>query len=709
VPAVAAMESYEHDILPENTISSSKITTAESFNGEVGVPSEVYLSLIALRRFAVDKTQAVYTTIETASFAGDNLIDRSFHPHLSQDLFPQLVISSELVADATKSGKSLNCSNLGPSEERFELENNSEQNSGVPFWKIEVVSISLPFPSNKSTIKTTLEECKGDIPSAISRLCDDEALAILPSVPESQVTDRTRVLDEWAAPVSIDPIPLAHNISYGSAHVLEDSAAADTIHPWECIEQPCDCHEYSRPNEEELDRHINNKQLVSPVLYKCRYVPCPYESKRESICKMHMEKSHGYTYVRSEINSQIRGGNPSDWPLPTAQTSNQQTPKSYPLYEPYPTYRPRPDFSEYPHEGLMNDTNTNIGSFNVSPSAPSFSTKPRRRLISGRGPKSSVSEIRRPKNRCKKLTKSAVAVLEEWIYSHLDDPYPCPQIKGQLANSSGLTENQVSNWLANFRKRRLDSAPYDVQRFPDGLPVEGSQAASRASYQMTPMENWLSSSEDEPASEEYILRALQSDVYSTFNLSNSPITSLSPIPSTDGFEGENQSPEMRSPPSTFHGKYTPSKPASYAGSSRASSAGSAFSQCSDAQLGGPPRRGRKRALVQSKSADTTWTTNKRRRRLEKTQADSVDNDNAISERSSAATTSKPAFQCTFCLKTLSSKTWKRHEETQHLPVRRWTCMLEGFRTEFTSYPYREICIFCDDIDPDDDHMNSCHR
>ena len=37
-------------------------------------------------------------------------------------------------------------------------------------------------------------------------------------------------------------------------------------------------------------------------MFKCQFRPCPYESKRESNCKQHMEKAHGWAYVRSKNN-----------------------------------------------------------------------------------------------------------------------------------------------------------------------------------------------------------------------------------------------------------------------------------------------------------------------------------------------------------------------------------------------------------------------
>jgi len=43
---------------------------------------------------------------------------------------------------------------------------------------------------------------------------------------------------------------------------------------------------------------MNDKHSKLAKLYKCLYEPCPYTSKRESNCKQHMEKAHGWTYER---------------------------------------------------------------------------------------------------------------------------------------------------------------------------------------------------------------------------------------------------------------------------------------------------------------------------------------------------------------------------------------------------------------------------
>ncbi|KXT13250.1 hypothetical protein AC579_1730 [Pseudocercospora musae] len=76
--------------------------------------------------------------------------------------------------------------------------------------------------------------------------------------------------------------------------------------PWKCPEIDCKYHEYGWPTEKERDRHVNDKHTSAPSLYHCLFKPCPYTSKRESNCKQHMEKAHGWNYVRSKSNGKGR-------------------------------------------------------------------------------------------------------------------------------------------------------------------------------------------------------------------------------------------------------------------------------------------------------------------------------------------------------------------------------------------------------------------
>ncbi|OCL10637.1 hypothetical protein AOQ84DRAFT_374736 [Glonium stellatum] len=63
------------------------------------------------------------------------------------------------------------------------------------------------------------------------------------------------------------------------------------------------------------------------------------------------------------------------------------------------------------------------------------------------------------------------------------------------------------------------------------------------------------------------------------------------------------------------------------------------------------------------------------------------------------------FQCTFCHKRLTCKTWKRHEETKHLPQEKWVCMANGF---LVVQGIKSICVFCG-MSPSVNKPHECHR
>jgi uncharacterized C2H2 Zn-finger protein len=74
--------------------------------------------------------------------------------------------------------------------------------------------------------------------------------------------------------------------------------------PWKCTEESCKYHNYGWPTKKENERHYNDKHSPTPSLYKCNFKPCPYSSKRESNYKQHMEKEHGWVYVRKNKDKQ---------------------------------------------------------------------------------------------------------------------------------------------------------------------------------------------------------------------------------------------------------------------------------------------------------------------------------------------------------------------------------------------------------------------
>lgn len=68
------------------------------------------------------------------------------------------------------------------------------------------------------------------------------------------------------------------------------------------------------------DRHSDN-----PNVFRCLFDNCPYQSKRESNCKQHMEKTHNWTYVRSKNNGKGARRLSAE---PTPQSSSMATPTS---------------------------------------------------------------------------------------------------------------------------------------------------------------------------------------------------------------------------------------------------------------------------------------------------------------------------------------------------------------------------------------------
>ncbi|KAK4456160.1 hypothetical protein QBC34DRAFT_287362 [Podospora aff. communis PSN243] len=72
--------------------------------------------------------------------------------------------------------------------------------------------------------------------------------------------------------------------------------------PFKCEVQGCKYHEHGWPTAKELERHVNDKHSAAPKTFACLFPPCTYESKRESNCKQHMEKKHGWNYQRSKSN-----------------------------------------------------------------------------------------------------------------------------------------------------------------------------------------------------------------------------------------------------------------------------------------------------------------------------------------------------------------------------------------------------------------------
>ncbi|KAH7087210.1 hypothetical protein FB567DRAFT_444208 [Paraphoma chrysanthemicola] len=112
--------------------------------------------------------------------------------------------------------------------------------------------------------------------------------------------------------------------------------------PWKCSEEKCKYFDLGWPTEKERDRHMNDKHSTAPAQYKCLYEPCTYSSKRESNCKQHMEKAHGWVYVRSKSNGRKKAPANQERSPTTPLTPFLNTPQSATLTTPVTPFMPSP-------------------------------------------------------------------------------------------------------------------------------------------------------------------------------------------------------------------------------------------------------------------------------------------------------------------------------------------------------------------------------
>jgi hypothetical protein len=62
------------------------------------------------------------------------------------------------------------------------------------------------------------------------------------------------------------------------------------------------------------------------------------------------------------------------------------------------------------------------------------------------GPKKGAAAARFP--------RAAVKALKDWMLMHIDHPYPTDEEKETLKEQTGLSISQISNWMANTRRRQ---------------------------------------------------------------------------------------------------------------------------------------------------------------------------------------------------------------------------------------------------------------
>ncbi|MCJ1285642.1 hypothetical protein MMC26_004983 [Xylographa opegraphella] len=122
-----------------------------------------------------------------------------------------------------------------------------------------------------------------------------------------------------------------------------------------------------------------------------------------------------------------------------------------------------------------------------------------------------------------KLSLSAIKVLKEWVQDHARHPYPTELEREELRVMTGLRKEQISNWLANARRRgkvppaagslssnsvrSKDPGPHTTSN-PVNIPLWGDDQQESTLH---PLDRWRNSPpEDEPASVSAITNAMAS-------------------------------------------------------------------------------------------------------------------------------------------------------------------------------------------------------
>jgi hypothetical protein len=258
-----------------------------------------------------------------------------------------------------------------------------------------------------------------------------------------------------------------------------------------------------------------------------------------------------------------------------------------------------------------------------------------------------------------RFSRETVRLLRNWLSVHHIHPYPTEEEKEDLKRKTGLTKVQITNWLANARRRGQVKAPRGKSPGPQTLssrPMNIPKRSKSALENMDPMERWeRSPPEHEPASVIDIAKAVKTSP-------NIPSNETSPDSYPRSDDGSAHSIARESSTSSRNTSH----------SSRASF-GSAVSMHSRGSFGSFGQRGRRRRRPAAKAI------------------------------ANLANGPLRQYQCTFCVETFKTKhDWQRHEKSLHLSLERWVCAPNVGKVIGT--PHK--CAFCGVPNPDVAHYET---
>lgn len=266
-----------------------------------------------------------------------------------------------------------------------------------------------------------------------------------------------------------------------------------------------------------------------------------------------------------------------------------------------------------------------------------------------------------------RFSRDAVKALKNWLAAHAHHPYPTDQEKDELKHLTGLKRSQISNWLANAR-RRGKVRPVSEDTHSGAVDIPYNPANNIPNWEsLNPLERWKHSPpEHEPATMTDIAKAVSDNPYPEGGVSSESSANRSRQNSSHHQSSSNDE-------SNFSMFQEPS--ISSLAQSEQSSVSSLHSSYSRGSLKErKDRRRRRRAPLPNRLSNP-----------QKPRADRI-------------------FQCTFCTDSFAAKyDWARHEKSLHLALERWTCSPAG--GVFEEEGIRR-CYFCLAINPDEAHLET---
>ncbi|KJZ78002.1 hypothetical protein HIM_02639 [Hirsutella minnesotensis 3608] len=273
-----------------------------------------------------------------------------------------------------------------------------------------------------------------------------------------------------------------------------------------------------------------------------------------------------------------------------------------------------------------------------------------------------------------RFSRESVRILKNWLSSHNRHPYPSDEEKEALQRQTGLNKTQITNWLANARRRGKVQPPRSTSPHPAawaGSIDIPKRRGTPALETMNPLQRWEHSPpEHEAASVSAIARAVTAS-------SSSALSS-----------------GLNSPYSL---NYTDD------GSSR-----SLCNQSSTSSLGTSHSSNGSRSSAFSHGSRNSWGSfgsaafSSRSRRRRRRRAGPMHS----KETNTALTAPLKTFQCTFCTDTFRTKhDWQRHEKSLHLSLERWVCAPDGPRAVNPDNGQLS-CVYCGVENPDDEHLET---